>query len=480
MKKAFVTNIVYLVFINLLIKPFYLFGIERKVQFIIGNHDYGYYYNILNFTLILQVINDFGIQNFTSRVISQNREKSNTIASSLLGFKIVLSIIYLLMTLVFAILWYGAEVNSLFILHIAINQILISAILFFRANIAGIGMYKTDSFLSTLDRFILILILGIIIYFPELHLELSLEKFVWIQTYSLAICTGVCMIILFYNGFRFLNLTVNKTILKESIRYCLPFALIYLTSSIFMKSDSIWIEKLLPNGREEAGIYASCFRLYDALTIISLSFGGLLLAMFARLHTDSVKSKKLLSTSLIMLWIMAWLISLTGYFYSDFVSKILLRGNEDYTLKIIQLLALCFIPGSLNYIFGAYFQATHRETVLYKLYAAAAVLSVLFNWMSVPAWKGIGAASSYLLVQVLLLSASLWIVKNDLSDFWGYKFKLIFFSIGVLIVFIIVTQFGLTLGIFLQFLIITIVTAILLWVCNLFSLRSVFQLMREE
>lgn len=53
MKKKFVTNLAFLIGVNLLIKPFWIFGIDRTVQNSVGAVDYGIYYALFNFPFYL-------------------------------------------------------------------------------------------------------------------------------------------------------------------------------------------------------------------------------------------------------------------------------------------------------------------------------------------------------------------------------------------------------------------------------------------
>ena len=47
MQKKFLTNLVFLLFLNLLIKVFWVIFIDVKVQNIVGAGDYGFYFIIL-------------------------------------------------------------------------------------------------------------------------------------------------------------------------------------------------------------------------------------------------------------------------------------------------------------------------------------------------------------------------------------------------------------------------------------------------
>ncbi len=157
MKKEFFVNILLLILVNALVKPAYLFGVDRQVQVLVGTEAFGYYANLFNFTLILQFLNDFGLQPLMNRMAGQAPDRARSVFGEVIGLRLVLALVYLMVTLLFAWLWFGQEMSSALLLRLAVNQILISTILFLRGNISGLGLYKTDSFLSVLDRLILIL-----------------------------------------------------------------------------------------------------------------------------------------------------------------------------------------------------------------------------------------------------------------------------------------------------------------------------------
>ena len=57
---------------DFLIKPFWIFGIDRTVQNMIGTEQYGLYYALFNFSFLFNIFLDLGITNFNNRNISQN------------------------------------------------------------------------------------------------------------------------------------------------------------------------------------------------------------------------------------------------------------------------------------------------------------------------------------------------------------------------------------------------------------------------
>src|SRR6202008_300724 len=99
MQKKFVTNLIILLFLNLLIKPFWILVIEPHVQNAVGNGPYGEYYAIANFSFLLNILLDFGITNFNNKNIAQNNHLLTKHFSGLFLLKILLGLIYIGVTI---------------------------------------------------------------------------------------------------------------------------------------------------------------------------------------------------------------------------------------------------------------------------------------------------------------------------------------------------------------------------------------------
>ena len=92
MRKNFITNISFLLLLNLLIKPFWILGIDRGVQNALGPEVYGVYFALFNFSYVFQVILDFGINNYNNRLIARSPDKLGAQLFSTLVLKIGLGI----------------------------------------------------------------------------------------------------------------------------------------------------------------------------------------------------------------------------------------------------------------------------------------------------------------------------------------------------------------------------------------------------
>src|SRR5688572_17185314 len=100
MQKKFITNLAFLLFLNLLIKPFWLLGIDRAVQNVTGAESYGSYYALFNFSFLFNILLDIGITNFNNRNISQNRHLLDKHLSGILMLRLGLALVYILVNFI--------------------------------------------------------------------------------------------------------------------------------------------------------------------------------------------------------------------------------------------------------------------------------------------------------------------------------------------------------------------------------------------
>ncbi|MEA3444600.1 MAG: polysaccharide biosynthesis protein, partial [Bacteroidota bacterium] len=152
MKKKFITNLALLLLLNLLIKPFWIFGIDRTVQNLVGAGDYGFYISLFNFSLVLNAFLDLGITNYNNRNISQYRHMLTKYLSNIVVIKFMLAIVYLVVSFSFALIIGYSWDQMYLLLFLVFNQFLISFTLYLRSNISGLQLFRTDSLLSVLDK----------------------------------------------------------------------------------------------------------------------------------------------------------------------------------------------------------------------------------------------------------------------------------------------------------------------------------------
>ena len=195
MQKKFITNLALLLFLNLLIKPFWILGIDRSVQNAVSAETFGTYYALFNFTFLLNILLDLGITNFNNKNIAQNNHLLSKHVSSILSLRILLGVIYFIITLSVGLI-IGYSFDQLYILFLlGFNQFLISFILYLRSNIAGLHLFKTDSFISVLDRLIMISICAVLLWGNVTSSPFKIEWYVYAQTSAYFLTALITMMI---------------------------------------------------------------------------------------------------------------------------------------------------------------------------------------------------------------------------------------------------------------------------------------------
>src|SRR6186997_875937 len=100
MQRKFVTNLALVLFLNLLIKVYWLLGIEVAVQNAVKPELYGFYYAIFSFSFLFNILLDLGITTFNNKNISQNNHLLSKHLSSIILLRILLAGIFVIVTCV--------------------------------------------------------------------------------------------------------------------------------------------------------------------------------------------------------------------------------------------------------------------------------------------------------------------------------------------------------------------------------------------
>lgn len=430
MKKTFLTNLILLVFLNLLVKPFWIFGIDRTVQNTVGAEDYGVYAAMFSLSIILNILLDVGITNFNNRNIAQHSQLLRKYFSNIVILKCLLGVVYALVAIIVgALLGFTFEKYTLFIFLI-FNQFLLSFILYLRSNISGLHKYKTDSIVSVIDRVLMIVLCGyLLLGYRE---SFRIEWFVYAQTISYAITCTIAFIIVYRNA-RFFKIRFNFTFLKLIVKQSYPFALLVLLMGLYTRMDMVMVEYMLPNGAEQAGIYAQSYRILDAVSMFAYLFATLLLPMFAKMLRARDSVGQLTKLSFILLIIPTLVFVICTWFYAWELMNLMYHHHFNESADIYKVLIIGFVPISSSYIFGTLLTANNSLKQLNIIACCGMVLNFMLNVMFIPQYGAYGAALAS--VVTLYLTAIIQIVLSTRIFSFEIQYKTIF----LLVVFIALT-----------------------------------------
>ncbi|HOY07457.1 MAG TPA: oligosaccharide flippase family protein [Saprospiraceae bacterium] len=434
MNREFIVNILFLLFINLLIKPFFIFGVDLAVQNRTGP-DYGLYFALMNLTYIFQILNDFGIQSFNNRHISQHPQLLPKYFPNLLAIKILLSVVYLVISLGLA--WtMRYEPHALWLLLILlVNQVLIQMIFFLRSNISGLGHYRIDSILSSMDKLLMLFTCGLLLWTHPPGRTLRIEAFALAQTVPLALTALIAFGILRSKvKFRVRpswadNWRSGFPMLVALFRGSLPYALVVFLMFAYTRLDGVLLERF--SGKAHAEVFAGAYRVLDACNMLGYLFASLLLPMFARLQKQMDQVKPLLKLSFRLIW--AGSVALAAaicFARHDLVQLMMPQHASPYRWDTLGVLIWVFVPVSTTYIFSTLLTAHGKVAAMNRFFIVGICLNVGLNTFLIPRWQAFGAAIAAVVTQSFIAASMIWLVLRTFK--WRPSARSILEVIGFL------------------------------------------------
>jgi O-antigen/teichoic acid export membrane protein len=415
MNREFLLNIFFLVFINILIKPFFIFGIDLGVQNRVGPAEYGLYFTLLNFTWLFQILNDFGIQNFNNTHLSRHPQLIGKYFPNLLIIKGLAAVLYASITFVFALFWGFKSPKSIEILSwLVANQLLVALLFFLRSNVSALGFFRTDSLLSALDRLLAIGFMSVLLWARPFDAPMQIWEFAAAQTLALALTTLAAATVI-WPKLPVIRWRIRRPFLIVLLKKSAPFALVVLLMTAVSRLDAVLLEKLLPDGLEQVGIYGNGYRLLDAANMVGFLFATLFLPMFSRLLSQKESVQPLLSLGFRMMMAGAIPFCSVVFFNKMAISAILSDHSTPFWGQVLGLEIWIFLPVCVNYSFGTLLTANQSLSKLSRLFAVGVVVNIVLNLIFIPIWKASGAAAASLLAQSLMAVGQVFLAKKELN-----------------------------------------------------------------
>ncbi|MCI5055698.1 MAG: oligosaccharide flippase family protein [Flavobacteriales bacterium] len=410
MRKKFLSNVILIVFINLLIKPLWIFLIDRGVQNNLGQVDYGSFFALFNFTYIFQILLDLGITNFNNKRIAQNTKVLNKYFSGLVKIKFGLGLVYIIIALSTGLILNYSAGQFKILLLLCINQFLLLFILFLRSNISGQMKFRAESLFSVMDKVLMILICGAMLYIPMFKKYLSIESFVLAQTASYVL-TAFAAWLTALKGQKKITLHFSKAFVISTLKSSLPYALLVFLMSVYNKVGPVILERFYDNGKELTGYFAQSYRILDAYMMISILFINLLYPLFSNLLHQKKPVNGIMSMSLRLLLVPTLLLIVIGFFYGQELMEMLYWNNTENVQRQFFLVICISLPILMINIFGTLLTANGNLKQLNWISFGAVLINVLLCFLLRGWFKGdLSIAIALLVSQSFAALAQVYLV----------------------------------------------------------------------
>lgn len=411
MQKKLLSGLFWVLLANLLVKPLWILGVEVGVQNTVGDQMYGFYAALFSFSYIFNILLDLGVTNFNTRNIAQHPQLIGKHLSGILGIKLLLVVFYMVVTFSVGLLMgYGSDEFRLLAL-LTLCQALNSLILYLRSNFEGLLLFRWASLFSVLDRILMILICGTLLWGPRFSLfdfHFSIYHFVYAQLAAYVLTAALALTVIGRKaGLR--RVRFDRRFFLVILRKSAPFALLVLLMASYNRIDPILLRRMASDA--DAGIYAGAFRLLDALTMVAYLVSIPLLPVFSRLCREGEKGE-IAGVVRIVFWPMI-LFSIGTAVICALFAKPLMQWlyHEHYTpyIPVFRLVIFGLIPIGITYIFGTLLTAGGRLRQLNIFAASSLILNLVVNILLIPHLGAVGSACASLTAQTFMAVAQLWL-----------------------------------------------------------------------
>jgi len=417
-RRKFLVNIVFLLTVSLIIKAFWVLGIDRTVQNIAGEEAYGFYFSLFSFSVIFTLVLDMGLSGFNNRAVSADPSRVKLYFGNVLLLRLALTVVYFAVTLTAAWLmgYSGSQISLLLLLMV--NQFMASLTLWLRSNISGMQYLILDSMLSVADRLLMIIICSVLLWGGLTRSPFRIEWFVWSQTVAYFTVMAISFVTVIRRG-GVSAIRPDVSVLKGIIVSGLPFALVVFTMTIYWRADSVLLERLLPDGAVQAGHYAQAFRLFDAFSMIPVMFGSLLLPIFSKEHAAGNDITPLASMASGMLLAPVGIIAITMATFPEEILDLLYTSSVESAVQPFRLLMITLIPVGLTYIYSTMLTAAGFIRKLGLITSAGLAVNLTLNLLLIPSLEGTGAAAASLAAQIIVASLCMIAVHRSMTRVLG-------------------------------------------------------------
>ena len=479
MQKRFFSSLALSLSLNLLIKPISVLVIDAGVQRVLGNEVYGQYFVLLTLTLVFNIFLDLGINNFTTRYIAQDESQLNQHVSRVFYLRIILFLCYATSVFGTARLINIAPSQYMLLSLLVLNQFLIQSIAFIRSLFSGLHLFKTDTFISVLDRALLILIMGsgLLFSIPSI----TINNFVLAQT----ACYFVTFLLaswLIRNQIKSIIPVFDAVYIINILKRSAPYALLVLLMLLYNRSDVVLLKQIAKDGNYQAGIYAQGYRLLDAFYMLGMIFAGLLFPVFSRMiHQRSHQLSELVQVSGKLLIGGAIGIMFVSMYNGPFLLQFIYGDKVDgQSITVFVYLMIAFMAMSFNFIFGTLLTAGGFLRALNLSALVGVLVSVCFNIFLIPLYGAVGCAIAALITQVVVSFILVLISAKKLRIYFSVKSLLAFIGFTFSLFAIKMTlNLGSSIQKFLVDVLIVVVFAFLFSIVDLKSLRKIWQLKED-
>ena len=405
MQRFFVKNILFVIAVNLLVKPLWVLFIDRTVQNSVPAASYGTYQALFSLGIIFQTLLDFGISNYNSKTIAQDPDRLPALFPAMLSARLVLMVVYIAIAYGWGVLlgyrgWELALLSGILFIH-SLNAL----VSFIRSNVSALHRFKVDAILSITDRMLMIIICGALLLNPATAKAFRIQWFVLTQIGSYFVAAAAAYIVLRKLAKVELRFSFDKKEILAVIKSSFPYALLIFLMSVYNRADAVMIERMGTDGKVQGSIWAAAFRLLDMANILGLMFATMLLPVFGRMIKQKADVQPIAKLCVNMMVPFSVSVAVGCFFWGGDIMYVLYHNNPLYPTHapayrwVFSCLMLSFPAWCFMYVYSTLLTANGSMKTLNLIAFAGVIFNLGLNALLIPKLNAFGGAITSLATQ---------------------------------------------------------------------------------
>lgn len=404
MAAYFYRSVFFLVLLNLIVKPLWIFGVDRQVQVMVGYKAYGTYFAYFGLTLIFNIIADLGITLYIQRNLAHLQVRGSWFSKAVI-YKIFLSAGYIMLVIL------AAEImqfnNFSLLLALALLQTILSWIAFCRAVLSAEQLYNQSSFLSILDKLLIILPLGWLLYLSQNQSFITIDSFAWWQVASSSVALVWGLFSLKNRSRQEVSDQMELSYL-QIIRQSMPYAIMIFFMFLHSRADGIMLEKLTHEQDGVTGLYAALYRFIDAGTVFSYLISGFFLSYWSKHLSNIHIIQESMNRMFAILMSVALWIGIYFFFFSDSLTEIIYHSSDPHLTQLLKWGFFTFLPCFMVDVFGTVLTANQRIKAMLTFVFFSTLINIGLNLYFIPTY-GAEAAMFVAMFTQAFFGICLWV-----------------------------------------------------------------------
>ena len=367
----------------------------------LGSEAFGRLYVALSFSMIAQVLVDYGAYLFIAKEIARSPENAPSVIGNSVGLRIVLAVVACAAMIIGGfIAGYQTEIITM-ILIFGLAKFWEGILAVIRSSFQGFERMEFNSIANVIERIVLLLFVVLVLMLGG-------------NTVFIAIAMASSTLIGTLVAARYLTRFVTRIPpfdwphILALARRGIPYFLVAVFATIYYRINAIMLSLLVTE--EIVGWFGAAFRFFDVLMFLPSIFSFAVFPVLSRMSNEKDTARATTRKSFELLFMAVVPISMAVFIYSDQIVD-LLFGRAEYggSAAVLQALSVGLILVYLNFVLVTTLIAMdkHRQWSLVAL--GAIPLSIGLNWLLIPLFEtmsangGVGSAIATNLTELFVM-----------------------------------------------------------------------------